>query len=91
MPGLGLGAGRAATPSDVDLLVGLVPSLSDLTRKERTSLVRSARVLDVPAGATILRRGDAGDAAYFILSGRVRGRHHLRDRRVPFIEQHDGW
>ncbi len=71
MPGLGLGAGRAATPSDVDLLVGLVPSLSDLSRKERASLVRSARVLDVPAGATILRRGDAGDAAYFILSGRV--------------------
>ena len=71
MPGLGLGAGRTASPADVDLLVGLVPSLSGLTGKERASLTYSARVMDVPAGTTILRRGDAGDAAYFILSGRV--------------------
>jgi NTE family protein len=27
--------------------------------------------MDVPAGTTILRRGDTGDAAYFILAGRV--------------------
>jgi CRP-like cAMP-binding protein/predicted MFS family arabinose efflux permease len=71
MPGLGLGAGRAATLADMDMLVGLVPSLSGLTARERTSLVRSARMVDIPAGTTILRRGDAGDAAYFILSGRV--------------------
>ena len=58
-------------PADVDLLVGLLPSLSGLTAKERTSLARSARVLEVPSGAVILRRGDAGDAAYFILAGRV--------------------
>jgi CRP-like cAMP-binding protein/predicted MFS family arabinose efflux permease len=86
MPGLGLGAGRAALPGDVDLLVGLVPSLSGLTARERSSLARSARIMDVPAGATILRRGDAGDAAYFILSGRVvagitseSGEHHSLD------------
>lgn len=71
MPGLGLGAGRPVTPADVDLLVGLVPSLSGLTARERSGLVRSARILDVPAGTTILRRGDAGDAAYFILAGRA--------------------
>lgn len=71
MPGLGLGAGRPALPADVDLLVGLVPSLSGLTAREQASLSRSARVIDVPAGTTILRRGDAGDAAYFILSGRA--------------------
>jgi CRP-like cAMP-binding protein/sugar phosphate permease len=70
-PGVSLGAGRAAVPADVDLLVGMLPSLSGLTSKEHASLVRSARVLSVPAGAPILRRGDAGDAAYFILTGRV--------------------
>ena len=70
-PGLGLGAGRAASPADVDALVGLVPSLSILTSKECADLVHSSRVLDVPAGTPVLRRGEPGDAAYFILSGRV--------------------
>ncbi len=70
-PGLSMGAGRPAQPADVDMLVGLVPALSVLTGKECADLVRSSRVQDVPAGAPILRRGEAGDAAYFILSGRV--------------------
>jgi CRP-like cAMP-binding protein len=87
MPALGLGAGRAATLADVDLLVGLVPSLSSLTGKERTGLAHSARVIDVPAGTTILRRGDTGDAAYFILAGHTLagitsegGEYHSLDR-----------
>lgn len=67
----GLGAGRAAMPADVDLLLGLVPSLGSLTSKERSNLVRAGRVLDVSAGTAILRRGDASNAAYFILDGRV--------------------
>lgn len=67
----GLGKGRSALPADFDHLVGLFPSLSGLTGKEREDLIRQARVLDAPAGASILRRGEAGDAAYFILSGRV--------------------
>ena len=67
----GMGAGRAATPADVDLLVGLVPSLSGLTGKERSDLARAGKVVDVPEGTVILRRGEAGDAAFFILSGRI--------------------
>lgn len=67
----GLGKGRAAVPADVDLLVGLVPTLSVLTVKERANLARSARVVEVPAATAVLRRGDAGDAAFFILEGRV--------------------
>jgi CRP-like cAMP-binding protein len=70
-PGLGLEAGRPAQPADVDMLIGLVPSLSILSARECAELVRSSRVLEVPAGAAILRRGEAGEAAYFILSGRV--------------------
>ncbi len=71
MPAVGLGAGRPALPADVDFLVGLVPSLSGLTSQERTSLARSSHVLEVPAGTVILRCGDVGDAAYFVLAGRV--------------------
>ncbi len=67
----GLGIGRAALPSDVDMLVGLVPSLSGLTSKERSNLVRTGRIVEVSAGTAILRRGEAGNAAYFILAGRI--------------------
>jgi len=55
----------------MDTLVGLLPSLSALSSKERDSLLNQARILEVPAEATLLRHGEAGDAAYFILSGKA--------------------
>ena len=67
----GIGAGRAAVPADVDLLVGLVPPLSMLTSQERAGLARASRVIEVPDGSVVLRRGEAGNAAYFVLSGRL--------------------
>jgi CRP-like cAMP-binding protein/Na+/melibiose symporter-like transporter len=67
----GLGMGRSATLSDVDTLVGLLPSLSALSSKERDSLLNQARVLDAPAETTLLRHGETGDSAYFILAGKV--------------------
>ena len=66
-----LGVGRPALLADVDLLVGMVPALSALTSKERANLARAGRVVEVPAGTAILRRGEAGSAAFFILAGRV--------------------
>ncbi len=67
----GLGVGRLPLPGDMDMLVGLIPSLSALTAKERGSLLGQARVVEAPAGTTVLHRGEKGDAAYFILSGKV--------------------
>ncbi len=67
----GIGNGRAALPADIDLLIGVVPALSMLTPPECASLARSSRVIDVPDGTAVIRRGESGDAAYFILSGRV--------------------
>lgn len=67
----GLGTGRSATLSDMDTLVGLLPSLSALSSKERDSLLNQARVLEASAETTLLRHGEAGDAAYFILSGKA--------------------
>jgi len=67
----GLSAGRLALPADMDLLVGLLPSLAALTTRERESLLRQARVVEAPAGTTLMRHGEVGDAAYFILSGRA--------------------
>jgi CRP-like cAMP-binding protein len=67
----GLGVGRAANVSDTDLLVGLIPTLTSLTPAERETLASHARVVDVPPGTTIVCKGDASDAAYFVLDGRA--------------------
>ena len=64
-----LGTGRSATPADMDMLVGLLPSFSALSSKERDSLINQARVMEAPSETTLLRHGEIGDAAYFILSG----------------------
>jgi MFS family permease len=67
----GLGVGRIATPADMDALVVLLPSLNSLSKKERELFIAQAHVLEVPTGTNILRHGESGDAAYFILSGRT--------------------
>jgi len=69
--GIGLGLGRLALPADMDILIGLLPSLSALSAKERNNLISRAHVVEVPAGSTILRHGEISDSAYFILAGRA--------------------
>jgi MFS family permease len=66
-----LGVGRMALPADLDELVGLLPSLSSLSARERDNFVSNSLVRAAPAGSTILRHGETGDVAYFILSGRA--------------------
>jgi CRP-like cAMP-binding protein len=67
----GLGAGRAATLADLDLLAARLPALSGLSAKLRQNLAAQSLVADAPGGAVVVRRGEASDAAYFILSGRA--------------------
>ncbi|HEY3165281.1 MAG TPA: MFS transporter, partial [Candidatus Limnocylindrales bacterium] len=62
---------RGATLADFDLLAMHLPALARLDVGQRDALVTSARVREVPAGATIVDVGDVGDAAYFILAGRT--------------------
>ena len=62
---------RPATLADFDRLAGHLPALSRLSDEQRRSLVGASRVREVPEAATIVREGDAGDAAYFILEGQV--------------------
>jgi MFS family permease len=66
-----VGVGRMAVPADFDALDVLLPSLSMLSVKEREGFIREAQVLETSAGSTILRHGEKGDAAYFILAGRT--------------------
>jgi CRP-like cAMP-binding protein len=62
---------RPATLADFDRLAGHLPALARLDAAGRDALVRSARVREVDAGATIVSVGDTGDAAYFVLDGRT--------------------
>jgi CRP-like cAMP-binding protein len=66
-----LGLGRAVTLADFDLLVGVAPTLAALTQKERESVIHHGSIYNAPSGTAIIRYGDQGDAAYFILSGRM--------------------
>ena len=67
----GPGVGRMALPTDLDALAGLLPSLASLSAKERSLMISQAHVVEVPAGTNIIRHGETGDSAYFILSGRA--------------------
>jgi CRP-like cAMP-binding protein len=66
-----LGARQPATLADLDLLFGLLPSLSSLSTRERENLIARAIVYEVPAQMTIVSHGETGDAAYFILAGQA--------------------
>ena len=67
----GLGAGRAATLADFDLLATRLPALSGLSRDLRQNLAAQTLVADAPGGTIVVRKGEASDAAYFILNGRA--------------------
>jgi CRP-like cAMP-binding protein/sugar phosphate permease len=67
----GMAAGRAATLADVELLGSYVPALSGLTPRDRDSLISRARVREAQPGTAIMRTGETGDNAYFILSGKA--------------------
>lgn len=62
---------RPATIADLDRLLVRLPSLAALDERRRGDFIAKARVSEVPAGATVVSQGDAGDAAYFILEGSV--------------------
>jgi DHA3 family macrolide efflux protein-like MFS transporter len=67
----GLAPSRPATLADLDKLVGHLPALSGLSPHDRDALVARGRVSEASAGSTILRHGESGDDAFFILDGRA--------------------
>ncbi|MBI5880145.1 MAG: MFS transporter [Chloroflexi bacterium] len=67
----GLGALRAATPADFDLLAMHLPALAGLSPREQQDLIDHGTVSDAEPGSLVVRAGDTGDAAYFILNGRA--------------------
>jgi CRP-like cAMP-binding protein len=67
----GLGAGRPAQMADFERLAGLLPLLEKVSAKERQALVSRASVFEAPAETSLVRFGEAGDAAFFLLYGRA--------------------
>ena len=67
----GLRLGRPVMPGDMDLLIGLLPSLSGLTRAERERAITQGHVIEAEPGSRITSTGETGDTAYFILSGKA--------------------
>ena len=73
-----LGAGRPATTVEVERFISHLPELTEMSLKERTQLASDTLVAEAPGGKIITYRGEASDAAYFILKGSV-GVGFIRD------------
>jgi MFS family permease len=82
------GASRAVLPGDVDLLVGLLPSLGGLSKPERERIMTQGRILEVEAGHRLITAGEASDNAYFILSGKAVAGISAGAGGLPFPVQH---
>ena len=64
-------AGRAATAEDFDRLMGLIPELAGLDLGRRAEFIAGATVRHAEPGAAIIKVGDAGTSAFFVLEGRA--------------------
>jgi CRP-like cAMP-binding protein len=62
---------RPATLADLERLLARLPALAILDDRRRRQLIHGALVREAPAGTTIVKQGDAGDAAFFIVDGSV--------------------
>ncbi len=65
------GMGRSVLPSDVDMLVGLVPTLAGLSRQDRERLITQGSIVEVLPGTKLMKAGEIGDQAYFVLQGKL--------------------
>ena len=66
-----VGAGRTATMLDFDRLLGLLPELGSLAMSRRAGFLTGVTVARAEPGEAIVKAGDPGDSAYFVLSGRA--------------------
>jgi DHA3 family macrolide efflux protein-like MFS transporter len=66
-----VGAGRAATMIDFDRLLGVMPEIGALAMTRRAGFLANLTVARAEPGEAIVKVGDPGDAAYFLLGGKV--------------------
>jgi CRP-like cAMP-binding protein len=56
---------------DMDRLIDVLPDLKGLAMERRNDFLKGATVATAPPGFAIVRAGDASDAAFFVLGGKV--------------------
>jgi DHA3 family macrolide efflux protein-like MFS transporter len=66
-----VGAGRAATMMDFDRLLRVMPEIGALAMSRRADFVSGIKVARAAPGEAILKVGDPGDAAYFVMDGKA--------------------
>ena len=66
-----LAIGRAGTIVDFEALLIQLPVFSQLDNVERAQFMEGTQIRSAPAGSSVIRRGDPGEEAFFILSGRA--------------------
>ncbi|HET9680835.1 MAG TPA: MFS transporter, partial [Candidatus Limnocylindrales bacterium] len=66
-----LAEGRAATMLDLDRLIDVLPELGSLAMPRRSAFLEGATIHRADAGTAIMKQGDPGDSAYFVLDGKA--------------------
>lgn len=66
-----VGAGRAATMMDFDRLLTVMPEIGAVAMGRRAGFLNGVTVARAAPGEAIVKVGDPGDAAFFIMSGKA--------------------
>ena len=66
-----VGAGRAATMIDFDRLLTVMPEIGALAMGRRDAFLKNLTVARAAPGEAIVKVGDPGDAAFFIMGGKA--------------------
>ncbi|MBI2780837.1 MAG: MFS transporter [Chloroflexi bacterium] len=66
-----IGAGRPATMLDFDKLMSVMPEIGAIVLNRRAGFLKDLTVARAEPGEAILKVGDPGDRAYFVLAGKA--------------------
>ncbi|HET7181353.1 MAG TPA: MFS transporter [Candidatus Limnocylindrales bacterium] len=66
-----VGAGRAATMLDFDRLMSVMPEIGAVALNRRSTFLQDLTVARAEPGEAIVKVGDPGDRAYFLLNGKA--------------------
>jgi MFS family permease len=66
-----IGAGRPATMLDFDKLMSVMPEIGAIALNRRAGFLKDLTVARAEPGEAILKVGDPGDRAYFVLAGKA--------------------
>ena len=66
-----VGAGRPATMMDFDRLLAVMPEIGAVAMNRRAAFLGNLTVAHAAPGEAIVKVGDTGDSAYFVLGGKA--------------------